>query len=127
MAFEADCGSLTVLEAVRVASTVRPTVSGECRAANSKFEIRNSKSSRGQVDPTSSIEHPESRWWAKNPKFGFVLPAFFSLRSVERLNAPLARAAYCDRCNEPLKPTTHVPWDSVCRRRGRGWRPGRRS
>ena len=32
MAFEADCGSSTVLEALRVASTPRFLVLGECRA-----------------------------------------------------------------------------------------------
>ena len=26
-----------------------------------------------------------------------------------------------------VKPTTHVPWDSVCRRLEKGWRSGRRS
>jgi hypothetical protein len=32
MAFEADCGSSTVLDAPRVPSTVGPFVPGECRA-----------------------------------------------------------------------------------------------
>jgi hypothetical protein len=47
MALEADCGSSTVPEARRVASTAWPLVPGECRAA-----FRHLTTSRGPRDGT---------------------------------------------------------------------------
>ena len=76
MAFEADCGLSTVLEAFRVARTIGSLVPGESWVTCHAWP-RPQK----EVDEICGLE----------------------------------------------KPTTHVPWDSVRRRRGMGWRSGRRS